>query len=346
MRKVSTLKDFKNKVQDAFDNNKESMAAYGENHSTQLKAYLLETNNKFSETECPDGSKWKKLDVEDWYVNQFGNNPYSLFLDVSRERVWIVYSLLDSDTTKKILDKWISNSQGFDNCWLSRRQLLQWENRDSWTQRGFGFKFDDGLYSQENAGNFSLKGWYRPNRSIEGLDKIIEIAKENFAIHSARWEKRRDESTVLSSEWYSDGRVTINSAKSVEETLLSISEVASRYEDSLVEATKLRDGSMGAFELDFTQPVDLEAFSEKVMKGTGQMKLWLLETESEEDFKRYKGIDLHTWDRVFLDLGPDFAYLTVPGKGCVNAAPRIATIQGETSAGNTSIYHDGVEIFV
>lgn len=345
MREVLTLQNFKEKVQVGLDKNKESMATYGENHSTQLKAYLVETNNKLSETECPDG-KWRKLDAEDWYVNQFGKNPYSLFLDSSRERVWIIYSLLDSENTKQILNNWITNYQGFDNCWLSRRQLLQWENRESWTQRGFGFKFEDGLHSEENAGNFSLKGWYRPNRSIEGLDKIMAIAKENFAIHSARWEKKRDDAVVLSSEWYSNGRVTINSAKSVDETLLSISEAASRYEDSLLEATKLRNSSMGAFEIDFTQPIDLEAFSEKVMKGTGNMKLWLVETESEEDFKRYKGIDLHTWDRVFLDMGADFAYLTVPGKGCVNAAPRIATIQGENSTGNTSIFHDGVEIFV
>lgn len=346
MHKVSDFQGFREKVQACLEKNEESMAAYGENHSTQLKAYLVETNNKFSGTECPDGGRWTKLDADGWYVNHLGNNPYSLFLDASRERVWIVYSLLDAESTKKIIGSWITESQGLDNCWLSRRQLLQWEKQESWTQRGFGFKFDDGLYSEENAGNFSLKGWYRPNRPITGLDKIIEIAKENFAIHSARWEKKRNDSVVLSSEWYSNGRVTINSAKSVDETLLSISEVASRYQDSLIEATKLRDDSMSAFEIDFTQPIDLEAFSEKVMKGTGDMKLWLVETESEEGFKRYKGIDMHTWDRVFLDLGSDFAYLTVPGKGCVNAAPRIATIQGENNAGNTSIYHDGVEIFV
>ena len=345
MIKVSTLQEFKEKVQAGFEKNLESLAAYGENHSTQLKAYLIETNNKLSKTQCPDG-QWQKLDAEYWYVNKFGKHPYSFFLDSSRERVWIIYSILDSESTRKILNNWIANTQGFDNCWLSRRQLLQWENNESWNQRGFGFKFEDGLYTEENAGNFSLKGWYRPNRSIAGLEAIIDIAKENFAIHSARWEKRTDDTVVLSSEWYSNGRVTINSARSVDESLLSISEVATRYEDSLMEASKLRDESMGAFEIDFTQSLDLEAFSEKVMKGTGNMKLWLVETKSEEDFKRYKGIDLHTWDRVFLDLGPDFAYLTVPGKGCVNAAPRIATIQRETSAGRTAIYHDGVEIFV
>ncbi len=44
MREILTLHDFKEKVQVGLDKNKESMAAYGENHSTQLKAYLIETN--------------------------------------------------------------------------------------------------------------------------------------------------------------------------------------------------------------------------------------------------------------------------------------------------------------
>jgi len=150
----------------------------------------------------------------------------------------------------------------------------------------------------------------------------------------------------MSAEWYSNGKVTINRANDIDETLLTISEMANKYFDSLVIATKLRDTTMGAFEIDFSQEIDLDAFSQKVLRGTGEMKLWLVEIENEDDFKRFKGIDLHTWDRVLLDVGPDFAYLTIPGKGCVNAAPRIATIQGENSAGRTSIYHDGVEIFV
>jgi hypothetical protein len=70
-----------------------------------------------------------------------------------------------------------------------------------------------------------------------------------------------------------------------------------------------------------------------------------MEIEHHEDFRRYKGVDLHTWDRILLDVGLDYAYLTIPGKGCVNAAPRLAVLQGEDNAGVTTIYHDGVEVF-
>lgn len=62
-------------------------------------------------------------------------------------------------------------------------------------------------------------------------------------------------------------------------------------------------------------------------------------------FKRFRGVDLHTWDRVSISMGEDFAHLTIPGDGCVNAAPRIATLQGEDNAGRTTISFDGVELF-
>lgn len=253
---------------------------------------------------------------------------------------------MDADTSDKLIKKWVSSKKGLDRCWLSRNHLLHWSEKSDWSSRGYGFKFSDELYPDDESGNFSLKAWYRPNRSIDGLDSIIECAKENFALHSSRWDKHSDFGISMSTEWYSNGKVTVNKGVDVDETMLSISEMANKYQKSLTEATELRDTSMGAFEIDFSQEINLDAFSNTVLKAKGDMNLWLVETENESDFRRFKGLDLHTWDRVFLDVGPDYAYLTIPGKGCVNAAPRIATIQGENSAGRTSIYHDGVEIFV
>ena len=109
--------------------------------------------------------------------------------------------------------------------------------------------------------------------------------------------------------------------------------MADRYEEALLEATNLRNSTMAPFEIDFTQTIDLDAFSSTVSKGKGDMNLWLIEIEHYEDFRRFKGIDLHTWDRVLLDVGLDHAYLTIPGEGCVNAAPRLAVVQGEDNAG-------------
>ncbi len=349
MREIKTLSDLKERLQAGFENNEESLEIFGKTYSTQLKAYLIESNLPLRDASCPEGN-WRKLDDSvGWYGNTDGDLSNTLFLDSTRDRVWIIYSLMDARESDFYIENWLK-TKGLDRCWLSRNHLLHWEKMKSWSQRGLGLTFSDGLVQdEENAANFSLKAYYGAyygeKRLVKGLDKVLDEAKEKFAIYSARWQKRTEGEVVLSSEWYSNGKATINRALDVDEALISVAEMANRYADSLKEANELREKTMGAFELDFTQEIDLDAFSNKVATGTGEMKLWLVETESEDDFRRFRGVDLHTWDRILMDVGPDFAYLTVPGKGCINAAPRIATLQGEDNAGKTSIYHDGVEVF-
>ncbi|MDO8873847.1 MAG: hypothetical protein Q7V05_14130 [Methanoregula sp.] len=336
----------KHLFQAGFEDNVESLSQFGATCSKQLKAYLLESNLGLSDVHCPkEYGHWKKLDADHWYMNEGGHSPGSFFLDSTRKRVWILYSLLDASESDAVVSKWIESINGLDRCWLSQNQLMHFGFVESWKEKGIGLKFYDGLTPEENAGNFSLKAWYGATSQIEGLGDVLRVAKEKFAIYSVRWQKINGGSVTISAEWYSTGKVTINKAMDVDDVMLSISDMANRYEDAILEATKIRDHTMGAFELDFTQNIDLNAFAQAVSMGKSTMNLWLVETESEPDFKRFRGVDLHTWDRVFMDVAPNYAYLTVPGKGCVNAAPRIATIQGEDNAGKTSIYFDGVEMF-
>lgn len=343
---IKTFVDMKHLFQAGFEDNVESLSHFGATYSKQLKAYLIESNLGLSDIHCPkEYGHWKKLDADHWHMNEGGHSPGSFFLDSTRKRVWILYSLLDASESDAVVSKWIESINGLDRCWLSRNQLMHFGSVESWKEKGIGLKFYDGLTPEENAGNFSLKAWYGATNQIEGLGDVLRVAKEKFAIYSTRWQKISGGSVTISAEWYSTGKVTINKAMDVDDVMLSISDMANRYEDAILEATKIRDHTMGAFELDFTQNIDLNAFAQAVSMGKSTMNLWLVETESEPDFKRFRGVDLHTWDRVFMDVGPNYAYLTVPGKGCVNAAPRIATVQGEDNAGKTSIFFDGVEMF-
>jgi hypothetical protein len=201
---------------------------------------------------CPCG-KWQKLDSVDWYVNKGKDFQNTLFLDSTRDRVWIMYSIMGATESDGYVEHWIKSTTGLDNCWLSRNQLLHWEGLGSWSRRGLGLKFSDGLSPEEEAGNFSLKAWYGANRYIQGLDEILKQAEKKFAIHSVRWQKRTNGSVSLSAEWYSNGKATINRATDVDEVLIHIAEMGNWYSDALNEATNLRDKSMGAFEIDFSQ---------------------------------------------------------------------------------------------
>lgn len=345
MSRIQTFKDVTRLFQANLESDARVLDEAGFEYETQLKAYLIESSFADpSDTGSPLGS-WRKADIPGWYIAVTDSEPHTFVLDTTSGRVWKLYSLLDATQSDALVAKWIAVRKGLDRCWLTRGQLLHWEGNSNWVRRGLGLKFSDGLTPEEDASNFSLKAWHGSRRRLEGLDELLNKAEHKFATNSVRWQKLSDGHVTLSAEWYSEGKVTVNRAASVDDAMLAVGEMAIRYGDALEEATKLRDRTLGAFEIDFTQVVDLDSFSSVASKGSGDMKLWMVEDESDKDFRRFKGVDLHTWDRLFLDLAPDHGFVTIPGKGCVNAAPRIATLQGEDNAGRTSIFMDGVELF-
>lgn len=347
MPHLTTLREFKTLVQANLEGNEESLRAFRRTQKTQLKAYLVESSSETSR-DIPQlpGCHWDRLDSQGWYIASGETLPGdSIVLDATMPRVWKLYSLLGATESDALVDTWRSNSRGLDYCWLSRKQLLSWEKTGDWTLRGMGLRFDDGLTPEDEAGNFSLKAWHGAFQYVPELQPILDRAKEHFAIHSVRWQKRAGGSVAISAEWYSNGKVTINRAVDVDETLAVITNMALRYSDSLTNATELRDAKLGAFEFDFGQRPSLEAFAKTVAAGAGEMGLWLVELAALPDMRRFRGVDLHTWDRVFIDAGPDYAYVSVPRDGCVNAVPRLAVIQGEDNAGRTEIFYDGVEVF-
>ena len=351
MERIRTLNDFKTFVQAAFESNEETLSRFGKTEVTQLKGYLIEANCRVDDRiGCPSG-KWVSLEGgEGWYVNDADATDPSMsgefFLDAQDPRVWKVYSLLRVSQSDTLIDNWTRRTRGLDYCWLTRSHLLQWEGKADWESRGIGIRFDDGLSKPESATSFSLKAWHGSSDRVPDLMSIIDDAKKKYAIHSIRMQKRSRNDVAMVMEWYNNGKVTINRATEIDEVFAVVTQMASRYGEGLKEASELRDSKLAAFELNFAQAIDQEAFKEVVEEGKGNMRLWLVETESQEGYKRFKGIDMHTWDRVLLDVGNDFAYLTIPGHGCVNAVPRLAALQGIDHSGNTSVLFDGVDIFV
>lgn len=341
---VRSLSDFKILLQGALQGTEDSYDELREGRTPAIKTYLIETNRPVSAI-SPIGTNWRSIDSMGWYAAEGRGIEGNVFLDATSPRVWRVFSLQNAAQSDALVRGWIDGNHGLDDCWISRKQMLAWERQPGWRQRGVGLRFHDGLVDPDSRGYFSFKAWHGANRHLPDLENLLQAAMKRFAVYSVRWQRIEHGSAVLTAECYSHGKITFNRATSVDEVLNFSSAVADRYEQALIAANAARDRTMGAFELDFAQELDLDAFGEVVTAARGPMKLWLTEVESESDFRRYRGVDMHTWDRVFLDVGLDYAYMTIPGRGCVNAAPRLATIQGEDNAGRTEIFHDGVEMF-
>ena len=115
MKKIESLNDLKEKFQAVFDYNEETLEIFGKTYSNQVKAYLLEINDlKIENLSCPDG-KWKKIDDAGWFTNNESENSGTYFLDATRNRVWIIYSIieaLESDVhINNLIKKAVENSQ-------------------------------------------------------------------------------------------------------------------------------------------------------------------------------------------------------------------------------------------
>jgi len=108
MREITTLGDLKGRLQAGFENNEESLEEFGKTYSTQLKAYLIESNRSVDVAGCPIG-KWQGLDSTGWYGNRDKNLSNTLFLDGTRERVWIIYSVLDAAESDLAIKNWVES---------------------------------------------------------------------------------------------------------------------------------------------------------------------------------------------------------------------------------------------
>jgi len=351
MAAPTSLRDFKDLVQASFSNTLDELdegdGAFFD-YSKSLKVYLIENNNERVPI-FPGFTEWKCLDdANNWLISHKENDPHKYLLyDNSLQRVGVLYTMLKVTGIDKQINYWIEHTPNLDHCWLSRKQLLSFSGREGWEEKGIGLRYRNVLEEKnkgEDRSTISLKAWYGSG-NVSDWKSGLDLLREKATISSVRWRKSIDGDTKVSSEWYNYGKVTVSFADDVEDIMQSITIMAQRYYDSLTEATKLRDNSLSGFELNFTKPVDINAFSDFVAGGKSSLKLWMIEVESEPDLKRFRGVDMHTWDLVYLDLASDYAYLSIPGNGCVNAAPRIAVIQGENTAGDTSILFNGVDLF-
>ena len=329
-----TLRDFKIAFEDSLSENIDATDHYNSSH---LKVQLVESN--ISEIpQINDFSTWRSFeDTSNWYYCD--SNADYIVINRFSQRVWAVFSLMKIESFSRVMDSWIKNSLNLDKCWISSTRIKKIGIDNSWAERGIGLRYYDLLADEDSQSKVSLKAWYGPN---DVISEIIGKLQNHFAVSSYRF---KDNATSTVSEWYSNGKITFNSSDDSDVVLDCVFKAMRYYDEELGRATKLRNESKGCFEFEFSQAVDLERYSDLVGKGKSELQLWLSEIQSLPDFRRYRGVDMHTWDRIFLDIGDTYAYMTVPGKGCVNAAPRFVSVQGETILGKTQVYYNGDEVF-
>lgn len=102
------------------------------------------------------------------------------------------------------------------------------------------------------------------------------------------------------------------------------------------------DHDMGAWEATLPQNFDHKKFHEDAEAGLGG--LWLICTENQGDFKRYRGVlnNIDGWPTVSIDLGTDYAYINARHDQTLTRE-QIA-IEVMKLLGATELFKDGVKV--
>ena len=99
---------------------------------------------------------------------------------------------------------------------------------------------------------------------------------------------------------------------------------------------------LGAYELDLPQDFDHKKFEEDAAGGAG--RFWLIRMP-DRDMARFKGVTLPDYVRVFIYLGPDFAYVTIPQTEGIHSPLEVAK-EVARALGAKRLFKDGVEVVI
>lgn len=309
--------------------------------NSTLKCYLVESNTYPAIPRMEGFSEWSRVGGT-WYV--CSNSDGYFMLDTGDGRIWTLYTMMSVKESDRCVGAWM-HTTGLDRCWFSGSYLSNFGRRNNWKECGIGVRYRDEAAAGRRGNHFSLKTWFDDGAGEDPqLKMILDSARDRYVTTSIRWRSEGIDSTELNAEWYSNGKITIYYSDSINEMFSSIASIGESYGSNIREIEGMRNEKRSPFEFQFKARVSLDRYSEALQSGKNGLKLWMRETEVSEDFRRYAGVDMHTGDRIFLDMGEDHAYMTIPGKGCVNAAPRFLAVNGENALGRISAYYEGDRI--
>lgn len=97
---------------------------------------------------------------------------------------------------------------------------------------------------------------------------------------------------------------------------------------------------LGTYELDLSAGFDHKKFEEDAASGTG--RFWLIRMPGT-GIARFRGVLLPDYVRVLIDLGMDFAYVTVPQTQGIHSPLEVAQ-EVARALGAKRLLKDGVEV--
>lgn len=324
MEIIDDRQQFLECTNDILENNRNRYLKYNKLSKPQIKTYLVESNTDISKLILPEGYKIQKTESQDFFRLNTEKIENAGFVETSRQRIWKIYSMMDSKKSDDFIRKLVNNTRKLDNCWYTNQQFDAIEKKFDF--RGLGIKYENFFPDDDETKNkLSLKMWTK-GELLDYEEEIYNFTKKHFSKRSMRIQKKyEDEDRFLNSLYYY-GKITTTHASNAEELLNFPNQLIDDY-ISLLKKIEENRGMLGSpVELIFEKNLPIKKMVEFFKMGKNPFKLWLTPIELKDDFVRLYGIDLHTEQKIGIDIGKKHIWINIPNNTCGNAGLRIPTL--------------------
>ena len=339
--------------------------------SSLLKTYLIEhdipnngdiefylKNNFFLKEGLREIEPTIRRTNDDDLINVNFDGFADLYIDTSHSRIWNLYSLSNSISLKKIIDK-VSNSVFFDKIWLHHDFLLNLRLKDNTHTRGFGLNFDYSKFeSDEDISpilKMQLSGIKTSSTVFDILQKVDEL-KNNLTLSKIKLKtyNTEDASSFILEDVQYFGKITAR-GNDITQHISNTQSIKKSYFDILknIESNyrigwKNTNGKLNieGYPIYFVKKdgieMDVDLVCEKIFDGKNPFKLFGTPSDIPGG-KLINVYDLHIGGVFDVQVFPDMFVFYINQEVCGNTILRFYTNLQHTFSNSFKIENDNEE---
>lgn len=351
MQAVNSRRELKESLQawssDAYEDIKDDQRF--EEDQTYLKSYLIEADRESLSEEFTEGEDLniRIQPTEDQgflHLEAHGyskDGPTQLFLDELDDRFWVIHTVGNRDATDAVVEDLIfPRFTQMDRPWLPNEFLEMIGNQPENTFRRFSLKFEDEFDRSENGelpdvGGLSMQLWGNNASTVLKTLRENEDLRRSTPLSTVGIKREINGEAVIDdityySKFTARGDSVDGHFKQVYDLKNNYSELLHRIEEEYsikhqvdeqggyVEGTPL----LIAFDREIE---DLEEFMDELFSSKKPFRLWGVRNQLEEEYYRISSVDLHTGDKLNLEVCPEWVRIYLPEDSCGNVILRLYT---------------------
>lgn len=315
--------------------------------STSLKTYVLEIHPRhegsgavelFTEGGGIEASRTNEPSL--WHLEWQG---LSVFVDLFDPRYPLLHTIGLTNDSDRLVNRLTSNS-GVDNCWYPTQWLREALDGQLISFRLFFQHGLEGLAESRQAEALRRELGrpvppafrLRVSDFIDAGDDLDALASNTqfgrtAALDSLAWRISDESDRFIHEEVWHQGKVSAYGT-SWDQHLESVLRLQSRYREliSFIEADvvmSVNDGGLAGEPLTvrfLESPIgNVEALARSIADPRGPMKLLGVPQLLDSDYWAVEATDLHTLDRLSIEIGPEAVRIYLRHGSCGNVIPRM-----------------------